>query len=101
MIRATLRMRVLPGREQDFADAWEKVAMATSRTPGNLRQSLLRGGPREYVITSDWESRDAFHTFERSPEQDALTAPLRELRETAQMDISEIVLHVEKEDKIS
>ncbi|WP_322752822.1 antibiotic biosynthesis monooxygenase family protein [Frankia sp. Cas3] len=95
MIRATLRMRVLPGRDQDFVDAWEKVALAASRAPGNLRQSLLRAGPREFVIASDWASREAFQTFERSPEQDALTAPLRDLRETVQMDVAEILLHLE------
>ncbi|WP_322758979.1 antibiotic biosynthesis monooxygenase family protein [Frankia sp. Cr2] len=95
MIRMTLRMRVLPDREQDFVAAWEKVALAASQATGNLRQSLLRAGPREFVITSDWENRDAFHTFERSPEQDILTAPLRELRETAQMDVSDILIHLE------
>ncbi len=95
MIRATLRMRVLPGREEDFTTAWEKIALVASRTAGNLRQSLLYGGQREFVITSDWESRAAFHAFERSPEQEALTAPLRDLRETAEMDISELLLHLE------
>ncbi|WP_250280893.1 MULTISPECIES: ester cyclase [unclassified Frankia] len=98
MIRATLRMLVRPDREQDFVDAWEKIASVVRRTPGNLRQSLLRTGPREFVITSDWDSPEAFQKFERSPEQDILTAPLRELRESARMEISEIVLHVEKED---
>ncbi len=95
MIRATLQMRVLPGREQDFVAAWEKVALSVSQATDNLRQSLLQGGPGTFVITSDWTSREAFQAFERSPEQDALTAPLRELRESAQMEISEILIHVE------
>ncbi|WP_131744858.1 antibiotic biosynthesis monooxygenase family protein [Frankia sp. Cppng1_Ct_nod] len=93
MIRATLRMRVRPGREEDFTAAWKKIALTASRTPGNLRQALLRGGPHEFVITSDWDDRESFHAFERSPEQDALTAPLRELRESAQLELTDILSH--------
>jgi quinol monooxygenase YgiN len=69
------------------------------RTPGNLRQALLRDGsdPSSFVLTSDWESREAFTRFERSPEQDALTAPLRDLRESARMAVHDLVAHVEGE----
>ncbi|QXJ21523.1 antibiotic biosynthesis monooxygenase [Actinomadura graeca] len=96
MIRATLRMRVRPGGERAFERAFDAVAAATSREPANLRQSLLRGDePDTYVITSDWESLDAFRAFERSPDQDRLTAPLRELRVSAEMRVDEIVRHVD------
>jgi heme-degrading monooxygenase HmoA len=97
MIRATLRMQVIPGRDDDFVGAWEKIAAAAATTDGNLGQCLLRGQPGEFVITSDWASREAFSAFERSPEQDALTAGLRELRRSVRMDIAEIVAHVESE----
>jgi hypothetical protein len=49
------------------------------------------------VLTTDWESREAFGRFERSPEQDALTAPLRALRESARMTILNLVAHVDRE----
>ncbi len=87
-------MRVRPGLEQDFEQLWEKIALEVRHAPGNLRQDLLRGGEREFVITTDWATREAFHAFERSSEQDALTAPLRELRESASMEIADLLIHV-------
>ena len=97
MIRATLNMRVKEGRERDFEEAWRKIAESVRRAPGNVRQALLRDpeDPRNFVVTSDWESRDAFTQFERSPEQDDLTAPLRELREDGRMAVHDLVVHIE------
>ncbi|WP_433336576.1 antibiotic biosynthesis monooxygenase family protein [Spirillospora sp. CA-294931] len=96
MIRATLRMRVRPGAEDAFERAWDKVAEATARSPHNLRQALLREpGDSVYVITSDWATLAAFRDFEQSPEQDRLTARLRELRESAEMTVNQIVQHVD------
>ena len=97
MIRATLFMKVKAGREAEFEAAWRRVAEGARTAAGNLRQGLLRD-PREpgsFVITSDWESREAFASFERSPAQDALTAPLRELRESARMELYDLITHVE------
>ena len=93
MIRATLTMKVKAGREGDFEQAWKTVAEQTRREPGNLRQALLRDpqDPTTFVITSDWESREAFTRFERSDEQDRLTAPLREMRESAKMTVYQLV----------
>src|SRR5688572_23365008 len=99
MIRATLHMKVKPGRESDFEPAWRAIAARVSRAPGNLRQTLLRD-PQDaatFVVMSDWESREAFTSFERSPEQDDLTAPLRELRESARMTVYEVLEHIEGE----
>lgn len=94
-VRVTLHMRVLPGREADFEDAWLRVAAATSHADGNLRQALARDGDGEYVITSDWVSRETFGAYERSDEQDVLTAPLRALRASARMDIADLLVHVD------
>ena len=90
-------MKVKAGREGDFERAWRKVADKVRLAPGNVRQTLLRD-PQDlssFVITSDWESRELFHQFERSPEQDVLTAPLRELRESARMTVHDVVVHLE------
>jgi len=99
MVRATLRLTVLPGREKEFERAWQAVAAEVRRTPGHLRQALLRDPvePDIFVITSDWETAEAFHAFERSPEQDALTAPLRALRASASMTVYRLVVHLEGE----
>jgi heme-degrading monooxygenase HmoA len=98
MVRTTLYMKVKAGREADFERAWRAIAEKVRLAPGNVRQALLRDpqDPASFVITSDWESRDLFHQFERSPEQDALTAPLREMRESARMSVHDVVVHLER-----
>jgi heme-degrading monooxygenase HmoA len=92
-------MKVKAGRENDFEQAWALVAEQTKQHPDNCRQALLRDlyDPTQFIITSDWVSQEAFRSFERSEEQDLLTAPLRELRESAKMSIHQLVTHVEKE----
>ncbi len=99
MIRATLQMKVKAGREKDFESAWRAIAAQVKNLPGNLRQALLRDrdDPSIFVLTTDWESPEAFSRFERSEEQDVLTAPLRELRESARMTVFQLVAHVEGE----
>ena len=99
MLRATLTMKVKAGREADFEAAWRAIADKVRRVPGNIRQALLRD-PKDattFVLTTDWENREAFGSFERSPEQDALTAPLREMRESASMALHDLVVHIERE----
>lgn len=97
MVRATLTMKVHAGREGEFEAAWASVAAVTRQVPGNLRQTLLRASdePGTFIIVSDWEDRAAFGAFERSPEQDDLTAPLRALRASASMRVDEVVTHIE------
>jgi quinol monooxygenase YgiN len=97
MVRATLYMKVKDGRGEDFERAWREIAEEVRKAPGNLRQALSRDpdDPDSFVVTSDWDDREAFGSFERSPEQDELTAPLRELRESARMTVHELVTHIE------
>jgi len=97
MVRATLYMKVKAGREQEFEPAWRAIAERARLVPGNIRQSLSHDpeDPTSFVVTSDWESREAFGKFERSPEQDDLTAPLRDLRESARMTVHDLLAHVE------
>jgi heme-degrading monooxygenase HmoA len=97
MVRATLTMKVQSGREEEFESAWREVAAATAKAPGNVRQTLLRSGQAAstFIITSDWATTEDFGRFERSPEQDDLTAPLRALRESASMQVDEVVAHID------
>jgi heme-degrading monooxygenase HmoA len=99
MVRATLYMKVKDGRGADFEFAWRVIAKEVQTAPGNLRQALARD-PEDtdsFVVTSDWISREAFGEFERSPEQDELTAPLRELRASARMTVLELVIDIDGE----
>jgi heme-degrading monooxygenase HmoA len=97
MVRATLYMKVKDGRGSDFERAWRAIAEEVRKVPGNLRQALERDpdDADSFVVTSDWDTREAFGQFERSPEQDDLTAPLRELRANARMTVNELVTHIE------
>jgi heme-degrading monooxygenase HmoA len=99
MIRATLTMKVKAGHERNFEHAWLKVAAHTLLMPGNIRQTLLHDpvDPTLFVIDSDWESREAFGRYERSEEQEILTAPLREMRESVKMNVYDLITHFEKE----
>ena len=96
-VRATLQMKVKPGKGGDFEQAWRQIAETVRGAPGNLRQDLLIDpqDPETFVVTSDWESREAFSQFETSPEQDDLTAPLRDLRQSGSMTVHEVVAHIE------
>jgi heme-degrading monooxygenase HmoA len=100
MVRVTLCMRVAAGRAAEFEQVWRDVAAGAERADGNLRQDLLRDprDPSNFVITSDWVSREAFHRFERSAEQDALVAPLVQLRESVRMEVHDLLVHVESKE---
>ena len=97
MVRATLHMKVKDGCGPDFERAWQAIAEQVRLVPGNLRQTLARD-PEDsdgFVVTSDWSSREVFGEFERSPEQDELTAPLRELRSSARMTVHDVLIDIE------
>ena len=93
-------MKVKAGRGDEFEQVWTEIAQEVKNAPGNMRQALTRDpeDPDSFVVTSDWESREAFGKFETSPEQDDLTAPLRDLRESARMTVHELVTHIERGD---
>ena len=97
MVRATLYMKVKDGRGDDFETAWREIAEEVRKAPGNVRQALSRDpdDPDSFIVTSDWSDREAFGQFERSPEQDELTAPLRDLRASAHMTVHDLVVHIE------
>jgi heme-degrading monooxygenase HmoA len=100
MLRATLTMQVRPGCEETFIQAWQAVADYTCHVPGNLRQSLQRdrNEAQVFTITSDWQDLASFTAYEQSAEQDAITAPLRDLRLSARMSITDLLLHLEREE---
>ena len=62
-------MRIHPGREQEFEQAWSAGAAVVAGQPANLGHSLARSSedPSLYHITSEWEDEAAFRRFEDSP----------------------------------
>ncbi|HEX4186665.1 MAG TPA: antibiotic biosynthesis monooxygenase family protein [Solirubrobacteraceae bacterium] len=96
-VRATLTFRVKEGAGDSFEQAWRRIAARVREHPDSLRQTLARDpdDPRTFVMTTDWANRESFSEFESSREQEELTAPLRELRESSAMNVHDIVVHIE------
>ena len=99
MVRATLYMKVKDGHGSDFEREWLAIADEVRKVPGNIRQALARDpeDPDSFVVTSDWRTREEFGEFERSPEQDDLTAPIRDLRESARMTVQDLIFQIDGE----
>lgn len=93
MIRAVLRMEIRPEDNAEFERVWRAVAGAVSEHWGVLQQTLVRDGEGEnaYLVISDWPNSEEFRLFERSEEQDRLTAPLRKLRSSASLSVYEVI----------
>ncbi|MFC6883288.1 MULTISPECIES: antibiotic biosynthesis monooxygenase family protein [Actinomadura] len=91
MFRAVLTMRVREGCENSFEDVWRSAM--EEPLPGSLGQAMMCD-PKErrlYVITGDWESRDALKAFEQSPGRRAMSAAFEPLRESASKQVLEII----------
>jgi heme-degrading monooxygenase HmoA len=91
MVRAVLTMLVRKGCERSFEEAWRKAMMAP--LPGSLGQAMTCDAQqrRLYVITGDWESRDALKAFEKSAGRRAMSAAFEPLRESASKQVLEII----------
>ncbi|GAA2102401.1 antibiotic biosynthesis monooxygenase family protein [Actinomadura alba] len=92
MVRAVLTMLVREGCESLFEDIWF-TALKEAEPPGSLGQTLMSDPEerRRYVITGDWESRDALRAFESSPERRAMSAAFEPIREAASKQVLDII----------
>jgi heme-degrading monooxygenase HmoA len=68
MITVGMNYRVLPGKGDVFEAAFARIAAALATMAGHTQSKLYRhvGGDGEYLILSEWSSRDAFDAFVRS-----------------------------------
>ncbi len=96
MIRTVLEMVVREGCEPDFERAWQAAAAVASRYPGAGPQTMLRDpeAPSHYTITADWETREHLAAYQQSPDRQALSAVLEQLRTSATRTLREVVAHV-------
>lgn len=64
---------------RQIVDAYHEISRALAGTDGLLRNELLRDvlDPANFVVLSEWESLDAFRTWESGAEHRAVTSPLR------------------------
>ncbi|WP_131736988.1 antibiotic biosynthesis monooxygenase [Actinomadura roseirufa] len=91
MVRAVLTMLVREGCESSFEEIWRKAMKAPPR--GSLGQAMMcdEKQRRLYVITGDWESRDALEAFEGSAGRQAMSAAFEPLRESASKQVLELI----------
>jgi 2-polyprenyl-6-methoxyphenol hydroxylase-like FAD-dependent oxidoreductase/heme-degrading monooxygenase HmoA len=96
LVRTMLRMRAREGCEEQFERAWMTAAAEISRVPGNLSQELIRDAddPRQFLITSDWADQASLNLFGASAAREQLTALLRDLRETADKSVYQVLAKV-------
>jgi 2-polyprenyl-6-methoxyphenol hydroxylase-like FAD-dependent oxidoreductase/heme-degrading monooxygenase HmoA len=92
-VRTILRMRAREGCAEAFEAAWRTAAEEISRTPGSLRQELIRDAedPRTFLIISDWRDQAALDAFGPSAARERLTAALRDLRESGEKNTYEVL----------
>jgi heme-degrading monooxygenase HmoA len=91
MVRAVLTMLVREGCEHNFEEIWRKAMEAPLE--GSLGQVMMCDSKqrRLYVITGDWESREALKAFEESAGRRAMSASFEPLRESASKQVLEII----------
>jgi heme-degrading monooxygenase HmoA len=75
MVFASIR----EGEEDKFIEAFKEVTSKVKGTPGHIRDELLRqeGEPTQFVLLSEWESREAFLNWEDDPVHMNTTTPMR------------------------
>src|SRR4051812_48640134 len=68
-----------PERAAEFEAAFADVAEQLRDTPGMSANLLLReeGEPGSYVVVSEWDSQEAFLTWEEDPTHREVTRPLQ------------------------
>jgi len=66
--RVVLRMQTIPGRAEEFEQAWVAGAAIIMEEPANLGQSLSKSADEDnvYYIVSDWVDEPGFREYERS-----------------------------------
>ncbi|TMR06714.1 antibiotic biosynthesis monooxygenase [Nonomuraea turkmeniaca] len=82
-VRVLLWYRASEGEEQQLIDAFHAISGTLRGTPGLLGSELWRPAhdTADFVVVSEWESRQAFETWERGSAHKADTAPLRPYRD--------------------
>jgi len=65
MITVGMNYQVISGKEKVFENAFRKVVQTMGEDPGHSVTQMYRNIDDEasYLITSDWNSREAFNEF--------------------------------------
>jgi|SRR5437868_11540897 len=93
--RVMVFAQIKPGTEADFEAAFTEVTRKVKGTPGHIGDELLRNstgsdlmpgaeprvendsGATQYILLSEWATREAFLQWERDPIHMQTTTPMR------------------------
>jgi heme-degrading monooxygenase HmoA len=81
------RVRVLvwlrTADHQDVTETYQRTSQGLAGTAGLVGSELIRSldDPASYVVVSEWESMDAFSTWEQGPAHREATTPLRHFQD--------------------
>lgn len=91
--RVLLRMQVVPGREEQFEEAWRTGAETIAAEPDNLAQWLSRSQDEDgvYYIVSDWRDEPSFRAYETSERHRRHRARLHPYRSSGSMTTMTVV----------
>jgi len=84
--RVVFHLRLKPGREQDFLEAYEAIRhLVAQGVKGHLQDQVCQSidDPLNWLITSEWDSIEDFLAWERQPEHRDLVKPMRDCWEEA------------------
>ena len=67
------------GEGEAFEQAYLEVTQKVQGTPGHISDELLRSDddPSQYILLSEWESKEAFLAWEDAPIHMNTTTPMR------------------------
>ena len=65
MVTIGMNYRVLPGKEQTFEGAFNKVVELMKTMEGHTQTHMYRdiNDPQSYLIVSEWSSEEAYNQF--------------------------------------
>jgi len=60
-----MNYKIIPGKEEIFENAFNKVLKVMNEMDGHTNSALYRdvNDTQNYLITSDWNSEDAYNVF--------------------------------------
>lgn len=77
-VRVMVSARIDDQHREAFEEAYRAVAAVVAGTPGHIRDELLRDveEPGRYILLAEWESEEAFRTWEDAPSHREMAAPM-------------------------
>lgn len=92
--RIMIQVTVNDGEEEQFERTFREIAPEVNTAPGLIQHQVIRSldEHNRYIMLSEWETADAFDTWEKTREHRDLVRPLTQLWHGMQLRRYEVVL---------